>query len=291
VRDAANQLPVTSHTLFAIGSSTKAFTAMTVMMSADDGRLALTDSPKKYLPYFHLQDPDADQHITLSDLLSHRSGLARTELLWAAGALNSEQLIRALGEVKPTAKLGEKFQCQNLMYLTAGQIVGRAQGSAWTKAAAKRIFRPLGMIYTNTTVQEMQKADDHAVGYNWDSEKQEYTPVKMRNIAFCAPAGAINSNIEDMAKWVQFMLDGGVWNGKRLVSEQNFAELTVPRITVAGDMKYGYGWFLRSWKGHRVVEHGGNIDGFNAEVALMPDQHLGFVVLTNVTASALGETA
>ena len=81
VRDVANQRPVTADTLFAIGSSTKAFTAMTMMMSADEGNSALTDSPKKYLPYFHLQDPDADQHITLSDILSHRSGLGRTDRL------------------------------------------------------------------------------------------------------------------------------------------------------------------------------------------------------------------
>jgi len=291
MRDVANQRPVTADTLFAIGSSTKAFTAMTMMMSADEGKLALTDSPRKFLPYFHLQDPDADQHITLSDLLSHRSGLARTDLLWANGALNSEQLIRALGDVKPTAKLGEKFQYQNLMFLTAGQIVGKVQGTAWTNVVKKRILRPLGMSHTDLSIQTMQKADDYALGYTWDEEKKDYTHVPMRRIDLVAPAGAINSNVKDMAKWVQFMLDGGVWNGKRLISERNFAELTMPRITVAGDMKYGYGWFLRDWNGHKVVEHGGNIDGFNAEVALMPDQHLGFVMLTNVSASSLGETA
>ncbi|MCW3095037.1 MAG: hypothetical protein JWL77_655 [Chthonomonadaceae bacterium] len=291
VRDVTSQQPVTTDTLFAIGSSTKAFTAMTLMMSADEGKLALTDSPKKYLPFFRLQDPDADQHITLSDILSHRSGLARTDMLWAAGVLNSEQLIRALADVKPTAKLGEKFQYQNLMYITAGQIVGKVQRTAWTNVVAKRIFRPLGMSHTDTSIEVMQRADDYALGYAWNADKQEYTHLPMRNIAVCAPAGAINSNLTDMTKWVRFMLAGGVWNGKRLVSEQNFTELTVPRITVAGDMKYGYGWFLRNWNGHKVVEHGGNIDGFNAEVALMPDQQLGFVMLTNVTASSLGETA
>jgi len=291
MRDVANQRPVTPDTLFAIGSSTKAFTAMTMMMSADEGKLALTDSPKKYLPYFHLQDSEADQHITLSDLLSHRSGLARTDLLWANGALNSEQLIRALGDVKPTAKLGEKFQYQNLMYLTAGQIVGKVQGTRWTNVVKKRILRPLGMSHSVTSSEAMERADDYALGYTWDEEKQDYIHLPMRRVDPVAPAGAINSSARDMAKWVQFMLDGGVWNGKRLVSERNFAELTMPRITVAGNMKYGYGWFLRDWNGHKVVEHGGNIDGFNAEVALMPDQHLGFVMLTNVSASSLGETA
>ena len=291
MRDVGKQLPVTSDTLFAIGSSTKAFTAMTMMMSADEGKLKLTDSPRKYLPYFHLQDPEADQQITLGDILCHRSGLARTDMLWASGTLNSEQLIRALADVKPTAKLGEKFQYQNIMFLTAGQVVAKVQRSPWTDVVAKRIFRPLGMSQTDTTNTAMEKSPDCALGYTWNGEKKEYVHLPMRDIRVCAPAGAINSNVNDMVKWVQFMLDGGVWNGKRLVSEQSFAELTVPRITVQGDMKYGYGWFLRNWNGHKVVEHGGNIDGFNAEVALMPDQHLGFVMLTNVSASSLGETA
>jgi CubicO group peptidase (beta-lactamase class C family) len=291
VRDVAGNLPVTPETLFAIGSSTKAFTAMTMLMSADDGKLKLTDSPKRYLSYFRLQDADADAHITLSDILSHRSGLARTDMLWAGGALKPEQLIRALGDVKPTAKLGEKFQYQNLMFLTAGEIVGKVQRAPWTKVVRQRIFKPLGMTQTDTAIETMQRATDFALGYTWDAAKSAYTHLPMRNLAVIAPAGAINSNVTDMARWVQFMLNGGVWNGKRLISEQNFAELTVPRITVAGEMKYGYGWFLRDWNGHKVVEHGGNIDGFNAEVALMPDQHLGFVMLTNVSASSLGETA
>ncbi len=291
MRDVEKGLPVTPDTLFAIGSSTKAFTAMTTMMSADDGKLSLDASPRKYLPYFHLKDPDTDKHITLSDLLSHRSGLERTDLVWISGRLNSEELIRFLVNVKPSAKLGEKFNYQNLMFLAAGQIIGKVQGAPWTSVVEKRVLKPLGMTHTDTTISAMQRADDYALGYVWNAEKKSYTHVPMRDIRYCAPAGAINSNIKDMAKWVQFMLDGGVWNGKRLVSEKNFAELTVPRITVAGDMKYGYGWFLRDWNGHKVVEHGGNIDGFNAEVALMPDQHLGFVMLTNISASPLGETA
>ena len=168
LRDIAKGVPVTPDTLFAIGSSTKAFTAMTVMMSVDAGKLALTESPSKYLPYFRLQDPDADKRITLSDVLSHRSGLARTDLLWATGVLNSEQLIRALADVKPTAKLGEKFQYQNLMYLVAGQIVGKVNGAPWTTVVTKRIFRPLGVEHTDTSVDAMQRSDDYARGYTWD---------------------------------------------------------------------------------------------------------------------------
>jgi hypothetical protein len=94
-----------------------------------------------------------------------------------------------------------------------------------------------------------------------------------------------------MAEWLRFMLNGGVHDGKRLVSEKGFSEFTSPQMKVGGAVSYGLGWFLRDWNGHKVIEHGGNIDGFNAQVALMPDQKLGFVLLTNVSASPLGSDA
>src|SRR5262249_9659135 len=145
LRDVEQKLPVTPETLFAIGSSSKAFTAMTMLMSADEGKLALTDAPRKHLSYFHLRDPEADSKITLSDLLSHRSGLDRTDLVWYTGKLKPEEVIRAAGTVKPTAKLGEKFQYQNVMYLAAGEIVGAVQHTSWQKFVANRIFKPLRM--------------------------------------------------------------------------------------------------------------------------------------------------
>src|SRR5690242_20888160 len=110
VKDFEKQLPVTPDTRFAIGSATKAFTAMLAAMSADDGKLSLDDSPKKFLPYFTLRDPDAAAKITMRDLLSHRSGLNRTDLAMVTGVLNREELIKVAGMAKPTAKLGEKWQ-------------------------------------------------------------------------------------------------------------------------------------------------------------------------------------
>src|SRR6185437_12405160 len=115
--------------------------------------------------------------------------------------------------------------------------------------------------------------------------------LPQREITAAAPAGAINSNARDMAQWLRFMLAGGTINGKRLVSEKGFNEAITKQITVAGTVSYGLGWFLRDWNKHNVIEHGGNIDGFNSQVALMPDQKLGFVLLTNVTASSLGPFA
>lgn len=291
LRDVERKLPVTPNTLFAIGSSTKAFAAMTVMMSVDDTKLALSDSPKKYLSYFKLRDPDADAKITISDLLCHRSGLDRTDLPFYSNKLTSEEIIRAAGLAKPTAKLGEKFQYQNVMFIAAGEIVSDVQGKPWTEVVAERIFAPLGMTASNTSVPKTLLASDHSLGYIYDADKKKLKLLPMHDIFCAAPAGAINSNVKDMAQWLRLMLNNGVFNGKRLVSESNFAELSKKHMTVGGGMDYGYGWFLHDWHGHKIVEHGGNIDGFNAEVALMPDQRLGFVLLTNVSASPLAGDA
>ncbi len=287
LRDMERKLPVTPRTLFAIGSSTKAFTAMTVMMSADDGKLALADPPRKYLPYFKLRDPDADARITISDLLCHRSGLERTDLAWYTNKLRPQEVIRVAGEAKPTAKLGEKFQYQNVMFLTAGEIVAAVQKRPWTEVVARRIFAPLGMKDSTLSVAVMQRRSDFARGYAYNAYTKDTRLTPTRDLAVIAPAGAINSNAQDMAQWLRLMLGGGVFEGKRLVSEKNFAELSAKHMDIAGPVGYGYGWFLRDWHGHKVVEHGGNIDGFTAEVALMPDQKLGFVLLTNLNVTPL----
>ena len=291
LRDIDKKLPVTPDTRFAIGSATKAFTSMLAAMSVDEGKLSLDDSPKKFLPYFTLRDPDAAAKITIRDLLSHRSGLNRTDLAMVSGVFNREELIKVAGMAKPTAKLGEKWQYQNVMYTAAGEAVAKAQNSTWEKLIATRIFKPLGMKNSDTSVAAMQKSSDFSLGYDYNPTTKETRHLPQREIPAAAPAGAINSSARDMAQWVRFMLNAGTFNGRRLVSEKSLDELLHKQINIAGSVDYGLGWFLRQWNGHKVVEHGGNIDGFNSQVAFMPDQKLGFVLLTNVTASPLGTIA
>ena len=290
-KDVDKKLPVTPDTRFAIGSASKAFTAMLALMSADDGKLSLDDSPKKFLPYFTLRDQEAAAKITIRDLLAHRSGLNRTDFAMVTGLLNREELIRVAGLAKPTAKLGEKFQYQNIMYAAAGEAVAKAENSTWDKLIATRIFKPLGMNNSDTSSTAMQKARDYSFGYDYNSTTKVTRRLPQRAIPAAAPAGAINSSARDMAQWVRLMLNNGTYNGKHLVSEKNFDELVRKQMAIGGPVSYGLGWFLREWKGHKIVEHGGNIDGFNSQVAFMPDQKLGFVLLTNVTASSLGAFA
>lgn len=291
VKDFERNLPVTPDTRFPIGSASKAFTAMLAVMSADEGKLSLDDSPKKFLPYFTLHDPEAAAKITIRDLLAHRSGLNRTDLAMVSGVLNREELIKVAGMAKPTAKLGEKFQYQNVMYTAAGEAVAKAQNSTWDDLIATKIFKPLGISNSDTSPEAMQKSRDYSFGYDYKASTKVTRRLPQRSIPAAAPAGAINSSARDMAQWLRLMLGNGSFNGRRLVSEKGFDELVRKQINIAGPVDYGLGWFLRQWKGHKVVEHGGNIDGFNSLVAFMPDRKLGFVLLTNVTASPLGTIA
>lgn len=288
-KDFENKIAVTPDTQFAIGSATKAFTGLSVMMSQDEGKLNLDDSPKKYLSYFKINDPEIDGKITIRDLLSHGSGLNRTDLAWITGKLSREEIIRVAGEAKPNAKFREKFQYQNVMFTAAGEIVAQVQKTPWEKFVETRILKPLGMTNSNISIPEMEKAKDFSFGYEYNPDTKETIKKPFRNFPTMTPAGAINSSARDMANWLRFMMNGGVVNGKRLISEAAFSELMKPQMKIApnGKVNYGLGWFLQEWNGLKVVQHGGNIDGFNALVAMVPEKKTGFVILTNVSGSPL----
>lgn len=289
-KDFEKQVPVTGDTQFAIGSATKAFTALSVLMTQDEGKLSLDDSPKKYLPYFKMKDAETDARITVRDLLSHSSGLNRTDLAMITGKLNRAELIQVAGEAKPTARLREKFQYQNIMFTAAGEIVAQTQGKAWEKFIPERIFKPLGMTNSTMSMVEMQKVKDYSFGYDYNFDTKETRRLPFREIDQVAPAGSINSSAKDMAQWLRFVLNGGSAGGKRLVSEKGFEEWLKPQMKISPNGKFNYslGWFLQEWNGLKVVQHGGNIDGFNALVAMIPEKKLGFVMLTNVSGSPLG---
>src|SRR4030095_6147364 len=188
LKDVDKKLPVTPDTLFAIGSASKAFTAMAAVMSADEGRLSLEDSPKKFLPYFTLRDQEAAAKITLRDLLAHRSGLNRTDLAMVTNMLNREELIKVAGRAKPTNKLGEKFQYQNVRYAAAGEVVAKAQHSTWDRVMETKIFKPLGMKGSNTTAAAMQKTRDYSLGYDYNACTKVTRQLPQRETHAPAPA-------------------------------------------------------------------------------------------------------
>jgi len=289
LRDVEHNLTVTPDTLFVMGSCTKAFTAMALVMSQDEGKLSLDDSPKKFLPYFKLVDPEADANVTLRDLLCHRTGLGyEGESIWSNRERNPEETIKAAMLAKPTAKFRKKFQYNNVMFTAAGEAMAKAQNSTWEEVISNRIFGPLRMTASATSATMLPQASDFSFGYLAGGTTQK---VAIPDMPSLAPAGAINSNARDLGNWLRLMLGGGVFEGRRLVSERGFKELVSKHIQlvggwvgllVRGRYHYGLGWQIEERGSRQFIYHVGGIDGFTSLVYVVPDRNLGFAVLCNV---------
>jgi CubicO group peptidase (beta-lactamase class C family) len=291
-RNVAKKLPVTNQTLFAIGSSSKAFTAAAVCQLADEDKLDLDKPVKNYLPNFKMYDDYVTLHLTPRDLLCHRSGLPRHDLVWYGSDYTREQMVNTLQHLEPTQGFREGWQYQNLMFMTAGYLVGQVSGSSWEQAVKSRIFQPLGMKSSNFSVDKMKQAKDAALGYGEEDDKMKLLPY--RNIDAVGPAGSINSNTDDMAKWLMMQLNKGKYNDKEVVSGNMLHEMHRPHSVVPSSASkhisyttYGLGWFISTYRGQLVIDHGGNIDGFSAMVALMPRKKTGIVILTNKNATPI----
>ncbi|HJU68337.1 MAG TPA: serine hydrolase [Gemmatimonadaceae bacterium] len=297
VKDITKPDRVTDRTVFAIGSSSKAFTAAGVALLVDEKKLAWDDPAEKYLSGFHLYDPYASRELTIRDLLSHRSGLARGDMLWYGTEFDRDEIMRRTRFLTPSWSFRAQFGYQNLMYLAAGQLTARVANTTWDDFIDRRIFQPLGMTGSNTTIRTLPSLRDVATPHGEIDDTVRVIP--WRNIDNIAPAGSINSHVVDMAQWVRLQLGKGKYAGKQLISERQVAEMHSPHTIVrlegpwkrfnpeAHLMAYGLGWFLSDYEGRLVVQHGGNIDGMSALVAMLPEEKLGVVILTNMGGSLL----
>jgi len=289
VADIEKETPVTPETIFAIGSSTKAFTATLIGMLVDEGKMGWDDPVTDYIPYFTLdiETEDEEAEVTIRDLLCHRTGFVRMGLLYASGEIPREEVLLAATAAEPWVEFRQKWYYSNVMYMAAGVAAGKAAGTDWDTLMAEYILEPLGMNSTSTSVSEAQEDPRLSLGYLWDEDLQEYEYKPMRNVDNIAPAGAINSNVLDMAQWLRLQLGRGQYEGQRLISEEQLQETWTSQIEIAEGESYGLGWMLHEWEGQPVIEHGGNVHGFSAEVALLPESDLGFVLLTNASVSPL----
>jgi CubicO group peptidase (beta-lactamase class C family) len=266
-------------------------------MLVDEGKLKWEDPATKYLPGFQLFDPYSTRELTVSDLLTHRSGLTRGDLLWYASAYDRNEVLRRVRYLKPSWSLRSRFGYQNIMFLAAGQIIPSVTGKSWDDFVRERIFTPLGMKSTNTSIRALANSDDVASPHAKLEDKVQV--ISWRNIDNIAPAGSINSNVEDMAQWLRLQLGGGTYQNKRLLSSGVMKEMHTPQTIIriegvnavlypdAHFLSYGMGWFLSDYRGRKMIEHGGAIDGMRAEVAQVPEEKLGVVVLTNLNGTIL----
>jgi CubicO group peptidase (beta-lactamase class C family) len=289
--------PVDEHTLFAIGSSSKAFTATLVAMMVDEGKMRWDDPAAQHLPGFQVFDPYVSRELTMRDLLTHRSGLARGDLVWYATDFSRDEILRRVRFLKPSWSFRSRYGYQNIMYLAAGQAVSRAAGASWDDLIQQRIFAPLGMNESNTSVRSLAGRSNVATPHSEIDDTLRV--VAWHNIDNIAPAGSINSSASDMIKWVRLQLAEGKVAGKSVVSasalaETHTAQLAIPRSADSRQINpfthlasYGMGWTLQDYRGRQLDQHGGNIDGMSAMVGLMPEEKLGLVILTNANGSPL----
>jgi CubicO group peptidase (beta-lactamase class C family) len=297
VRKLGDPTPVDERTIFAIGSSSKAFTAAALAMLVDEGKVKWDDPVTKYLPGFELYDPYASKEMTVRDLLCHRSGLDRGDLMWYGSDYARDEIIRRARFLKPSWSFRSQFGYQNIMYLTAGQIIPAVTGKSWDEFIKDRFLKPLGMTASSTSVNALKASDNVATPHGKIDDK--VVAIPWRNIDNIAPAGSINSNVAEMTAWVRLQLNDGEFAGQRLLSSGAVKETQKSHTVVpyevpwsllfpdAHFLNYGLGWFLSDYRGRKVVEHGGNIDGMSALVAFVPEEKLGLVVLTNMNGSEL----
>src|SRR5260370_26709969 len=137
--------PVDEHTIFAIGSSSKAFTATLGAMMVDAGKMRWDDPAAKYLPGLQMYDPYVSHDLTVRDLLTHRSGLARGDLMWYAGGYDRDEVLRRVRFLQPSWSMRERFGYQNIMYLAAGQAVAHNAGKAVGGPLRRRNRGPPGL--------------------------------------------------------------------------------------------------------------------------------------------------
>lgn len=293
-RDVEKQLPVTADTLFAIGSSSKAFTTFILGTLADEGKVEWEKPVRNYIPWFKLMDPAMSERLSVRDLVTHRSGMPRHDLVWYNNlAAQREEFVRRLAYLEPSADLREKWQYNNLMFVTAGYLTEVLTGKSWEENVQTRIFDPLQMKRSNFSVADSQKDSDFALPYDKRDGKVKVIPF--RPITNLAPAGAINSSVNEMARWVTVHLNGGKYGDVKLAEANTVSDMHLGHMVTGSESPepeitggaYGMGWFVDNYRGHKRVEHGGNIDGFSANVVLFPRDDFGIVVLTNMNGTAL----
>lgn len=296
VRELGQPTPVDERTVFAIGSVTKSFTAAALGMLVDEGKVGWDDPVTEHLPDFQLYDPYVTREITLRDLLTHRSGLPRGDLIWIGSDFDRAEILRRVRYLPPRWSFRSHYGYQNILYLAAGQVVAAVTGRSWDEFVRERIFTPLGM--TDSSISVTALADAANVAAPHAEVDGQIRSVPYRNIDCIAPAGAINSNVADMTQWIRMLLAGGRYGGTRLLSAATMTELFTPQ-TVMGlkapevraygpqlrghthFVAYGLGWMLYDYRGRKIASHTGAIDGMRAALGLVPEERLGVVVLTN----------
>jgi CubicO group peptidase (beta-lactamase class C family) len=290
-RDYGQKLPYTTTTTQPIASNTKLFTAVAVGMLVEEGKLRWDEPVKRFVPTIRFYNDDLDRSVTIRDMLSHRSGVTRHDAIWYKSSFTRRELWDRLRYLEPTAPIRTQFLYNNLMFTAAGQVIEELSGQTWEQFVQHRVFDPLGMTRSTLTIEDNLKGPEPAVPYSErrDSAVLYRQPYYTAEVAI-APAGAINSNVQDLSRWVIALLNGGRVDGKQVIPEAVLRETMAPALAMPNsaleargwgeilNQYYGMGRWVSSYRGHLLALHGGDLPGFHSQISIMPNDSIGVIV-------------
>jgi CubicO group peptidase (beta-lactamase class C family) len=293
VRERGQPGHVDERTLFAIASNTKAFTAAAIAALVDQQKVGWDEPVRQYLPRFELQDALASADLRVRDLLSHRSGLGTFsgDLLWYNTTFDVEDVLRRARYLQPRSPFRTTYGYSNLMFLAAGQVVATASGTTWDGFVQAHFLNPLGMKDTLTSVRAVPGRENVATPHGPVGTGSR--PYPWYDSQAGGAAGGLVSSAHDMTRWLLLQLGRGTLDGRQYFSEEQARTMWTPHVslTISRESEsasptthfnaYGLGWMLRDYHGRLIASHGGGLDGMYSAVAIVPDERLGIVVLTN----------
>jgi CubicO group peptidase (beta-lactamase class C family) len=291
-RDYGQKLPYTPTTTQPIASNSKLFTAVAVGLLADEGKLRWDEPIKRFVPSIRFNNDELDRTVTIRDMLSHRTGITRHDGIWYKSSFTRRELWDRLRYLEPAAPIRTTFLYNNLMYTAAGQVIDELTGQSWEQFVQHRIFDPLGMSRSTLTIEDNLKGPEPAVPW---SERRDSTvlyrqPYYTAEVAI-APAGAINSNVQDLSRWVIALLNGGRVDRKQVIPAAVLRETMAPTLAMPNaaletrgwgenlNQYYGMGRWVSSYRGHLLALHGGDLPGFHSQISIMPNDSIGVIVL------------
>jgi CubicO group peptidase (beta-lactamase class C family) len=301
-RDLAAQAPVTTATLFNIGSISKSFIALGIAQLVDRHQVELDAPVIKYVPDLRLSDPQATQALTLRQLLSHSSGLPADDQWPPQVPPTREGIVAEFASMPITAPPGTRFQYCSRCIVLAAYVLERVTGRSWEDYTREHIFEPLGMNTASFGPRGLEQASNRAQPYRHDAVLGQ-VPVpwsRLHYLEALAPGGGINASIDEMAHYALLQIGDGTVSGQRVVSPEMLAELHRPEIAVGTDwtpaasaenLHYALGWFTADTHGVQIVLHNGANPGYRAVIAVVPSAKAGVVILTNGDSDHLTDTA
>jgi len=297
VRELGKPDPVDANTIFGIASTTKAFTAGALGILVDEKKVSWDAPVTKYLPWFQIEGPYITREVTVRDLLTHRTGLPRGDRLWYASGFSRTEVLHRVRRLEPNWSFRSRYGYQNIMFMAAGEVAAAAGGTSWDDLVREKIFTPLGMTRTTTTIRALPAMQDVSMPHELRNDTVYVIP--WRNMDNLGPAGSMNSSANDLAQWLRMQLHDGVYAGKRVMSDSVVEEMHTPQTVIRMSdenrklyddthfMAYGLGWSLRDYHGRLLVTHGGVIDGMRTEIGMAPEDSLAIVVLANLDGTNL----